>query len=129
MKTDLVITLLNKRRQLKFGYGCLHKLGIKWGCNSIQKVGEEISKSFANVKDLDFETNDKIVDIVLSALENARVDTSEIDRDDLLDELLFEDQQKLQAIMTAFVDSMQGDKGNPQPKKKPTKKKTVKKKK
>lgn len=120
MKTDLAITLLNKRRQLKFGYGALKILGNKWGCNSIQKVGQEIQKSFANIEELDFETNDKIVDIVLAALENARVDVSEIDSDDLLNELFFQDQEKMQTIMTSFVDSM--PQGKEEPKKKPVKK-------
>jgi len=124
MKTDLNIKLLNKGYQLKFGYGALRILGAKWKCNSIQKVGEEIQKSFSKIEELDFDTNDKIVDIVLAALENARHDVTEIDRDELLNELLFEDQAKMEKIMTAFVNSM--PQGENKPKKKTAKKETKK---
>lgn len=129
MTTHHEVIILNTKRQLKFGFGALRKLSIRWKCKGLQEVIQIISDKFNNLQDLEFEATDKLADIVLAALENARVDVSDIDRDDLIEDIVINHPEKLEGIMEAFAQSLPQQPETPEPAKKKVTKKTTKKKK
>ena len=127
MTTHYTVELLGTKRQLKFGFGALRKLAIKWKCKGLQQVIKIISESFNDVKDLNFDATDRLVDIVFAALENARVDTAKMDRDDMIEDIIFTNPEKLQGIIEAFAASFPQQETGPEPAKKKVKKKPTKK--
>jgi hypothetical protein len=104
MKT---INIAGTSYPLKYGYGAFRLLGEYWNQKGIQGVIKVFNESFANMdKEQEFDALNKIGDLVNAGIENAGGET--IERDEILQEVMFKDAEKLQIVMDEFVKSIPG---------------------
>jgi len=104
MKT---INIAGTSYPLKYGYGAFRLLGEYWNQKGIQGVIKVFNESFANMdKEQEFDALNKIGDLVNAGIENAGGET--IERDEILQEVMFKDAEKLQIVMDEFVNSIPG---------------------
>jgi hypothetical protein len=104
MKT---INIAGTSYPLKYGYGAFRLLGEYWNQKGIQGVIKVFNESFANMdKEQEFDALNKIGDLVNAGIENAGGET--IERDEILQEVMFKDAEKLQTVMDEFVKSIPG---------------------
>jgi len=104
MKT---INIAGTSYPLKYGYGAFRLLGEYWNQKGIQGVIKVFNENFTNMdKEQEFDALNKIGDLVNAGIENAGGET--IERDEILQEVMFKDAEKLQIVMDEFVKSIPG---------------------
>jgi len=104
MKT---INIAGTSYPLKYGYGAFRLLGEYWNQKGIQGVIKVFNENFTNMdKEQEFDALNKIGDLVNAGIENAGGET--IERDEILQEVMFKDAEKLQTVMDEFVKSIPG---------------------
>jgi len=102
MKT---ITIEGVSHPIKFGYGAFRQLGMFWEIEGIQGVIKVFEKTFSNMgQDPKFEVLEKIGDVVNAGVINAG--GAYLNQDDILNELVFKDSEKLQTVLNAFMESL-----------------------
>ena len=90
---------------IKFGYGAFKRLGLLWDQEGTQGVVGVIKDSLGSMgADPKFEALEKLADLVNAGIDNAGGD--HIDKDDILNELVFRDANKLHTVVNAFLQSM-----------------------
>jgi hypothetical protein len=105
------ITIEGKDYPIKFGYGAFKRLGLLWEQEGTQGVVGVIKDSLGDMgTDPKFEALEKLADLVNAGIDNAGGGV--IDKDDILNELVFKDIDKLHTVVNAFLESMPNqDKG------------------
>ena len=105
------ITIEGKDYPIKFGYGAFKRLGLLWEQEGTQGVVGVIKDSLGDMgTDPKFEALEKLADLVNAGIDNAGGGV--IDKDDILNELVFKDVEKLHTVVNAFLESMPNqDKG------------------
>jgi hypothetical protein len=99
------ITIEGKDYPIKFGYGAFKRLGLLWEQEGTQGVVGVIKDSLGDMgTDPKFEALEKLADLVNAGIDNAGGGV--IDKDDILNELVFKDIDKLHTVVNAFLESM-----------------------
>jgi hypothetical protein len=99
------ITIEGVSYPIKFGYGAFKRLGLLWEQEGTQGVVGVIKDSLGDMgTDPKFEALEKLADLVNAGIDNAGGGV--IDKDDILNELVFKDIDKLHTVVNAFLESM-----------------------
>jgi hypothetical protein len=99
------ITIEGVSYPIKFGYGAFKRLGLLWEQEGTQGVVSVIKDSLGDMgTDPKFEALEKLADLVNAGIDNAGGGV--IDKDDILNELVFKDIDKLHTVVNAFLESM-----------------------
>src|SRR5690606_11418211 len=108
---------------LKFGHGAFRLLGEAWECKSVQKVAKKFQELFpeGGLDDIGFEQANALGQLTLAGIENGGTNWDQLPAlDEVVNELLFVDAEKITTVMTAFTESFPNaeSQGNAEPRSK-----------
>lgn len=105
MRTEIEIQ--GTRYPMRFGFGAFRILGSLWDCKGVQGVVGKIQGLFPKEGsgDIEFEQAEMIAQLIWAGIENAGTDLETPEDNDILDEVLLANPDKLQVVMTAFAES------------------------
>ena len=103
----VTLTINNTEYVVKFGFGAFKQLAKIWGVAKFSELGTFFNKlTFKEGEEPTIEQLELVGDIVHAGILNTNNNTSQLDVDAMMSELLFNNSEKLKEVMELFAQSM-----------------------